>query len=598
MTRSPVKLLAGFLSEDRRYWLLVPIVGVLAGLASVGLTKFLELIEYVLWNATDDLLGAKIDSVASNPGRVVATLAIIGLVATIARIYSKRRNESQGTSAVIEALAFQKGRLPFWRTITDGLVSILCVGAGASLGREGALLQCGAAVGSTLGTRFRLDDYHVRVLLACGAAGGMAASYNVPIGASVFAMEVLLGSFALELIGPILVSSFLSTTVSRAFLGEQPAYVIPHYEFATDWEILLNLLLGILLGLVSVLFIRVFSGMGRLFAWLRPVERFKPILAMTLMGLIGLGFPHLFGNGFDTVNHVLQFKEPLSLGMLVSLPILKILTTALCRGGGIPGGLFTPSLFVGALLGAAFCFGARMIWPAGSVAEPGAYALVGMGAILAGTLQAPITAILMIFEMTQDYAIIVPLMSACAASAIVSHLFQQASLFTEPLRRRGIHLPAAFTPAWIRQPKVRSVLQNNIVKTSPAARFKEVVDDFLMAPEGQDQIYVTNKEGIYLGSVSLHDIKRYFREMDHLDSVIAADILNAQAPFVYADDPLSRAIELLAHSDTEHLPVLDSPETRKLLGTISKRALLTAYTASSLAHRAENTNPNADRASS
>lgn len=586
-TRPALKFLAGFLPEDRRYWLLVPLVGLLAGFSSVGLSKVLDMVEYFAWGTTDHIFNAAERAVVESPARVVATLAAAGLVACLFGLLRRRGNELQGTSAVIETLAFRRGRLPFLRTVTDALVSLTCVGVGASLGREGAFLQCGAAVGSTLGSKFRLDDYHVRVLLACGAAGGMAASYNVPVGASVFAMEVLLGSFALELIGPIIVSSFLSTLVSRSLLGETPLYQIPHYKLVTQWEVLLNLLLGILLGLVSVLFIRVFSGIGKLFAWLRPVERVKPLLALVLVGLIGLKLPHLFGNGYDTVNQVLGGVDPLSVGMLLSLPIFKILTTTLCRGGGIPGGLFTPSLFVGALLGAAFGMGAKALWPPGSVAEPGAYALVGMGAILAGTLQAPITAILMIFEMTQDYEIIMPLMSACAASAIVSHVFQRASLLTEPLRRRGIHLPGAFTPTWIRQPKVESVIENHAVTVSPAARFQQVVDDFLMAPEGHDQVYVTNKEGTYIGSVSLHDIKRYFRESEHLDSVIAADVVNTQAPFVYADDPLSRAIEILAQSDTEHLPVLDSAESRKLLGTISKRALLAAYRMANIAHQVE-----------
>lgn len=584
--RSLAPLFQRLLPEPRRYWILVPLTGLGSGLLAVALAKFLDLVEYLCWGATEDILAAAQQLTEKSPTRVVATLSLAGAIAAVALRFLRREDDLQGTPALIEALAFRKGRIPALRTFCESIISITCVGAGASLGREGALLHAGAATASAAGSRLGLEDFHVRMLVACGAAGGIAAAYNVPVGASVFAMEVLLGSFALELIGPIIISSLISTTVARLLLGPLPAYTIPPYALASQWEILLNLVEGALLGLVSVGFIRLFSGLGRLFAWLRPVRGFRPVLAMSILALLGLWLPHLFGNGYDTVNLVLAPDAYISLPLLLTLPVMKIIVTGLCRAGGIPGGLFTPSLFIGALLGAAFGQSVESLFPPGSTAQPGAYALVGMGAILAGTLKAPFTATLMIFEMTQDYEIIVPLMSACAASAIVCNLFQGSSIFTEPLRRRGISLPGAFTPTWMRQPKVVSILQADVTAISPAARFKEVVDEFLLAPEGQDQIYVVSREGRYLGSISLHDIKRYFRETEHLDSVIAADIVNTQAPIVYVEDPLSVAIEILARTSTEHLPVLDAESTRKLLGTVSKRSLLAAYSLTNIARQA------------
>ncbi len=587
LDRALARIRGGLLPEEKRYWMLVPVTGLISGLLSVGLEKILDLVQRVSWGNGGQILEARTRAAADSPLTMIAILACGGAVATVAMLLFREKSELQGTSALIEALAFKKGRLPLWKSLVEGLVSIAAVGMGASLGREGAMMQSGAATASFLGVKLRLSDYHVRILLACGAAGGIAAAYNIPVGASVFAMEVLLGSFAIEIIGPVIVSAFISTTVSRSILGGLPAYDIPHYQLVTEWEILLDVVLGSFLGLVSVVFIRVFSGIGKLFGWLQPMRKVKPIVAMALLGAIGISFPHLFGNGYDTVNLVLSGDAELPLRILVALPILKILVTALCRAGGVPGGLFTPSLFVGALLGAAFGAAANAMFPANSIATSGAYALVGMGAILAGTLQAPVTAILIIFEMTRDYEIIVPLMSACAASAIVSHLFQAESLFTEPLRRRGIHLPRAFAPTWMRQPSVRSVLQSDAATVSPAERFQQVVDNFLMAPEGHDQVFVVNREGQYLGSISLHEIKLYFRETEHLESVIAADIVNSTAPFVLADDPLTRAIEILAESDAERLPVLSGPLDRMLIGTVSKRKLLAAYTETSLARRTE-----------
>jgi CIC family chloride channel protein len=581
LDRVAAKVFRGLLPEEKRYWLLVPVTGLISGFLAVALEKLLDAVELLAWGSEDHVLEA---AKSLPPYYVVLTLTTGGVLTAIALYFLRRNNELQGTSAIIEALAFKKGRLPVARALAEGVTSITAVGTGASLGREGALMQSGAALASFLGVKARLDDYHVRILLACGAAGGIAAAYNVPVGASVFAMEVLLGSFALEIIAPVIVASFLATTVSRAIFGGLPAYSIPRYELVTEWEILLDILLGAGVGLASVAFIRIFSGIGRLFRWLQPFKVVKPIVAMAILGLAGVWFPQLFGNGYDTVNQVLNGSDQMPLKVLIALPILKIVVTGLCRSGGVPGGLFTPSLFVGALLGTAFGVGVNAICPGGAVAKPGAYALVGMGAILAGTIQAPITAILMIFEMTRDYEIIVPLMSACAASAVVSHLFQESSIFTEPLRRRGIRLPQAYAPTWMRQPTVRSVMQPDMATVSPAERFQQVVDNLLLAPEGHDQIYVTNREGGFLGTISLHEIKRFFRQTEHLDSVIAADIVNSSAPFVYADDPLSRAIEMLAESDNERLPVLDGSAQRKLIGTVSKRSLLAAYTETNLAH--------------
>ena len=263
---------------------------------------------------------------------------------------------------------------------------------------------------------------------------------------------------------------------------------------------------------------------------------------------------------------------------------MKILVTALCRAGGVPGGLFTPSLFVGALVGDAFGLVARKIFPQASMSQPVIYALVGMGAILAGTIQAPITAILMVFEMTHDYGIILPLMSASIASALVSHLLQAGSLYTEPLLRRGIRLPPALAPTWLREPTLKGVIIPGAATVSPAESFAKLMETFLKAPEGQDQLYVTNSEGAYLGAISLHEIKSSFRETGNLDSVIAADVFNPSFPCVYAGDTISRAAELLAESDFERLPVLDGPVSRKLLGTVSKRKLLSAYREANLPH--------------
>jgi len=580
------------LPEGKRYWILVPVTGVISGLVAVLLQAVLDLVQRIAWRTDGtSFRDAAMRMAQATPWAVFMILAAGGAFFTLVRLLRKGGQDLRGTPAIMEALAFRQGRLPVWRTLSDGVGAIVGVGLGASLGREGGMINSGGALGSLLGQKLRLQDHHVKILLACGAAGGMAAAYNIPIGASVFAMEVLLASLAMELFGPIILCSVIATILARSIQGDDPAYAIPAdkitaaYKLVSEWEILLHLGLGALLGIVSVIFIRIFSGIDLIFRWLASIDRVKPLVAMTALGAVGAYFPDILGNGFDTVQLVLEGDGSVTLKFLLTICLLKILATALCRAGGIPGGLFTPSLFVGAMLGCAFGTAVNHLLPAGTTAHPGAYALVGMGAILAGTIHAPITAILIIFEMTQDYAIILPIMAASIASAVVSRILQEGSIYTEPLRRRGIHVPSALPPTWIQEPTVESVLNPHVATVSPAERFEKVMDTFLRAPDGQDHLYVTNKEGAFLGTISLHEIKQFFRETDNLESVIAADLLNTAFPSVCVGDPVSRAVEILASSDAERLPVLDGPKTRKLLGTVSKRMLLAAYTEANLPHR-------------
>ncbi len=593
--------LRGLLPEEKRYWLLVPVTGVASGLLAVLLVHLLNWIELLAWGVSSDVRSAA--GSASAAKRFLVPTVAGGLIA-LALFLIRRRERSpprEGTSGLIEALAVGAGRIPLLSTVATGIVSIAAVGAGASLGREGALIGSGAACGSWFGRTFRLRDHHVKALLACGAAGGMAASYNVPIGASVFAMEVLLGTLALDLFGPIIICAVISTAIARALLGGATAYTIPAplletYTLVSEWEIPLYLLLGAVLGAVSAAMIRVFSGLDDLFRWLRPLGTSRAIVAMTVLGFVGLFAPDLFreliGNGYDTVNEVLagrfvgdSLTWPLARTLLLIL-VLKLGLTALCRAARIPGGLFTPSLFVGALLGVTF--GAVLhAWLPEQTAPAEGYALVAMGAMIAGTMQAPITSILMIFEMTRSYSIILPLMTACIASAVISRLIVRTSLFTEPLRRRGIHLPHISSPIWFKEPPITDFLRKDVDRVAAAAPFETVVDTFLRTPKEHDRLYVVDAEDRFLGAVSLHEIKAFIRESEHLETVIAADIMNPHFPVVYAGDSISSAVDLLAGSSAERLPVLEDATSRKLVGSVSKSDLLSSYRDTSLT-RVEN----------
>ena len=576
--------LAGLLPEEKRYFVLVPLTGIAAGLLAVTFFYLLATIQSVWYQSGggDSFLTA----VTRTPTSVRWLIPTVGglLVAIVARLLGPSRRAG-GTAGLIEALAIGQGKLPLRRTFATSLVSLAAVGSGASLGREGALVQSGAAIASWLGRTFRLHEHHVKVLLACGAAGGIAASYNVPIGASVFALEVLLGSFALELFGPIILSSVIATAVSRSFvLGNFPAYTVPPFQLSPDpaIDLLVAAFLGVTLGLVSAFFIKVLSAASYLLNKATRWQPVQPILVMALLGVVALTFPELLGNGFDTVNAVLRGDATPSVALLLVLCGAKIVSTALCRAARIPGGLFTPSLFVGALFGAAFALLLESTL-GGSTPPTAKYALIGMGAVLAGTIKAPITAVLMVFELTRSYSVILPLMAACLASTLVSHFLRRDSIFTAALVHKGIFVPMALAPTWMHQPRIDSLVNPDVGTVSAAQPFDDVVEQFLRSPLEHDRLYVIDSDHRFLGVISLHEIKLFFREHGNFETVIAADVVDTSFPYVFGDEPLSRAIEIFTQTDAERLPVLKNAQSLQILGSISKRNILDVYRQRNLA---------------
>lgn len=578
ISRVWARYLTGLLPEERRFWLLVPVTGVASGLLAVMWLHFLAFVEHTAWRHPGSLLDAV---TAAPPWLRLLVPYLGGLLVVIFGFLFRSKQTAHGTSGLIATLLTRGGHVELIQAFRESFLSITVVGMGASLGREGGLIHSGAAMGSWLGMRFRLEERHVKILLAAGAAGGIAAAYDAPIGGSVFAMEVLLGTFALELFGPIIICSAIATTITRRLLGEPPPYVVASLYGQAPVEMLLDVALGVGMGLVSVAFIRIFTALDTLFAWLKRFDPAKPVLVMSALGLAGIAFPDLYGNGYDTVNRVLAPGTLVPLHLLVALAVLKIFFTALCRAGGITGGLLTPSLFIGALLGSAFGSTASLLMP-WTIAPPPTYALMGMAAILAGTMQAPITAVLMIFEMTSDYGIILPLMVTSVASTLICHLFQRESIYTEPLRRRGLALPHRDTPTWLRQPIVRDFLNTEVETIAPETKYDDVVERFMSLPAGRECLYVVDEQRAFLGAISLHEIKRWFRGGKRPRRIRAADILDSSCPYVLADDLVSRALELFTGTASERLPVLRDAKSRRLLGTISKRQLLAAYRESNL----------------
>ena len=552
--------------EARRFWLLVMITGVSAGFAAAGFLYLLRFVQGLSWPPAESYLAA---IEAAGPMRRVVVPALGGLLISAIWLLTKQKLSGHGTPGVIEAIWRKEGRLSLPRALLRDATSIVAVSMGASLGREGALIQTGAATGSWIAGRLGLGSAQVRLLCACGAAAGISAAYNVPIGGAVFGLEVLLGSFALELFGPIVIACVLATLVARLLIENHPTYMIPHYTLMTLRDLALMPLLGPALGIASALYVRGLDAIAVLFSRLpRRIAYAMPPLVMALLGVTAIEFPQVLGNGYDTVDLALLGRLPL--GLLLVLPLLKFFWTAACSSAGIPGGLFTPSLYVGALLGGALGFAVEHAWPGST--PGGAYALVGMGCILAGTTHAAVSSVLIIFELTGNYEIILPLMVACVLAAAMSRAVFPDSIYTSALRRRQVRLPELPRPEWLRHVAAASVLEPKADTVPSTMPFDELILRLIAQEPGRD-LYVVSPDGRYVGAVVLDSLKGHLPDWQHLEMLVAADVVDADVQPVSPELPLMALRSRFAETHLEQLPVVE-PGTGRLLGTVSKRRLI------------------------
>ena len=554
---------------ENAFLVLLPIVGLAVGFTTVATAHIISFLQNQFWGSGQNLLSAAGD----NPWflRLIIPVSgglLVGMIGWFFRVHTR----GGGITTIMQGVSLKGGYISLRETLPRDWAAIVTISTGGSLGREGAMALLASAIGSYTGRRFRLSTQQLRVLVCASAAAALAAVYNAPIGGSLFALEILMGNFALEVLGPVVVVSVISTLVFRSCMGSLPRFEVPHYDLVSAWELFPYLVLGLLAGLISLLFVRALFGSQDLYEKLPLPNWLKPALGMLLVGAIGVWWPHIFGNGFETVN--LTLREQIPIMALLALVPIKIIASSLTFGSGGAGGLFTPSLMVGALLGGSFGYGVHALFP-NVTAEHGAYALVGMGGVLAGMTHAPLTAIMMIFEQTNNYQIVLPLMFVCIISHFTTRLFKGRSLDEESLRRRGIVLPTGPEAGVMQSVRVEDIMHDDVSALNHSAPFPMVVEQFLKEP--YNNLYVVNSAGRFLGAIRLHSMKDMLHQTEALTSVIADDLVDESFQFVTPRQNLGDVMDIFWRENSERLPVINNPEDRKLIGWISKRDLLGVY---------------------
>ncbi len=548
--------------------LLLGTIAVIVGVATgAGVWIFKRLIDAV----------QLVDSAASGlfgPGHawiVILLGALGGIIAWLILEYGVRQERIHGVAGIIESVALAGGRLRYRTVPFKALASAVSIGVGAPLGPEDPSVQIGANIGSMLAQRLRMSDERIRLLVASGAAAAIAAAFNAPIAGVFFALELILGEINVSALGMLLVASVASSAFTQALSGPEPAFHIPAYAIHSAWELPLYLILGLLAGPVSAAYIRLLyatqDGLGRIQvpAWT------KAATVGLIVGLMAWLLPQIQGTGYGTIQEILN-RNDLSLWLLLALLLVRIVLTPLSLAGGFSGGVFAPALYLGSVLGGAYGLALAGALP-GLAINPPAFALVGMAALLAGSVRAPLTAIILLFEMTNDYRIILPVMLAVAASVLLSERLQRESIYLTALARVGIRLDQGRDVDVLRSVSVGEAMQVDMGSLPESLTLAEAAD--ALAANRRHGLPVVDSQGLLIGMLTVQDI-------DQVDEAARGTMTVGQActrelQVAFPQESLQDALVRMSQADVGRLPVVDRNFNRRLVGVLRRADVIRAY---------------------
>lgn len=483
-----------------------------------------------------------------------------------------REARGHGIPEVMKAVALRGGVIRRRVVSIKAVASAVTIGTGGSAGSEGPIVQIGAAFGSTLGQMLGVRVREVRTLVACGAAAGISATFNAPIAGALFAAEVIVGDFAVAQFSPIVISSVVATVVSRFVLGNHPAFPVPEYEIVSPFEIVPYMVAGVVAGLVGVAFIRILVFTEERFETLAIPDYLKAGLGGAIVGTIGIALPQIFGVGYATIGAALAGQ--LTAGVLGALLVAKLIATSITLGSGGSGGVFAPSLFLGAMTGGVLGSFIHQWFPE-ATATSGAYALVTMGAVVAATTQAPISAILIIFEMTQTIEIIPALMAACVLSTLVSSQLSRDSIYTAKLRRQGVDIFKRDDPNALKALFVRDAMDHEPEIIPANASFQTLLD--LVVKSRHSQFFVVDAQSKLLGAIALDEVRRLIYEGDALTGVVVAGDIVERRPVLKPDDDLDLASRLFAATRVHEIAVVHREDQQQVIGTLHEWEVVEAH---------------------
>lgn len=526
-------------------------------------------------------------SFANSWGYLVILIPAIGGAAIGLIRYFFPETRRQGIAEVMAAVQARGGIIRGRTAWGHAIISAITVGSGGSSGREGPIGYIGAAFGSSLARRFGFRARDIKVLLGAGVAAGIAATFNAPLGGVLFAMELVLPEFSTHAFIPVVIATVVAVTVGQLFLGDQPSFLVPEFDFVSPYELGFYLLLGVVCGLGGVLFIKTL-GLGQQAGEKLPVPYWaKPAIGGLIVGIIGLsvlevssaswfggeGQYHVFGTGYGTVNQILQGADfALVVPLLLLLLIAKPLASSVTIGSGGGGGVFSASLYQGALYGAIVGLLANLILPEHLVAPPAAYALVGMGAFYASAGRATLTTIVLMTELTDGYTVVLPIMFAAVTADAVSIGLSKYSLYTIRLEKAGIHFEHNRTTSPLDTVQVCECMTKDIDTISADVHVADAFD--IMTKYGHTGFPVVDENDDLIGILTRGDITRHMAE--GRGSAPVREVVSGLLFTSYPEDYLHKARDRIMEQDIGRLLIVDSKNRKKLVGILTRTDIIRA----------------------
>ena len=545
-------------------------VGALAGLGTVALRQGITLVQSASFGTRSEGLIAYASQLPW--WHILSVTTFGGLAVGIFIHVAIPGRRPQGVARVIEASALRGGRMSLRAGIGAAVASAASIGFGASVGREGPAVHLGATLGAWVAEKLHLTRSLSRALLGCGAAAAVAASFNAPIAGALFAHEVVVGHFAFSAFAPIVIASVTGTIVSRVVFGDFPAFELQEQSLASFLEFPAVVGLGVLSGIMAIMFMRATMATEDAAQKLPGPAWARPAFGGFIVGLVAIVFPQVLGVGYEATDMAL--KEMFPLALLIALVVVKILTTAVSIGTGFGGGVFTPSLMIGAMLGGAYGVVVTSIFPELS-SGAGAYTIIGMGAVAAAVLGAPISTTLIVFELTDDYPLTIGVMLAVVISSIITQQFQGKSFFSWQLERAGLDLKGGFEAALLRGLSVRRTMHTESEIILIGAGLPEIRAALQESDTGE--LFVVKENGELFGTITLHDLSDAAFDHDVDNLINAGDIARNDPPVIYADDDLQTANKLIRDTGEHFIAVVESKDDHRLAGTLFETDVMAAY---------------------
>ena len=555
---------------DQNMLILAALLGFLAGFAS---TFFRWMIEFF-----ESIFSVKGFSLAGIPPQTYPFLLPLmpmlgGLFIGLICKYFPNAVKENGVHKVMYAVALNDGKVRKRTIASCAVTSSITIGSGGSAGREGPTVQIGAAVGSTIGQLLHLSTERMRVLVGCGAAAGIAASFNAPLAGVLFALEIILGDFAIHTFSPIIIASVIGTVTGRALEGNEVTFNVPVHELVHPTEIIFYLALGMLCGIVARLFTFMYFYIQQVFEEkLKTADIYKPAIGGLIVGMISIFMPQILGNGYGVMEQALTGQ--MFWGLAFLLVFMKIICTSITLGSGGMGGVFAPSLFIGAMVGTAFGSSVHFIFPTLS-ASAETYSVVGMGAVAGAVMQAPLTNILMLFELTNDYTLILPIMATCIAASYTYQRFTKHSIYMQNLLNKGINIRHGREASIMNSIKVQDVMSTDITTIAQEMPFRKILETISYSKNFY--FPVLDNRGDMTGILSFSDIREVIFEEQLGDLLVAGELANTKVYSLTPQQNLNEAMEIFSQLDVDQLPVVRSEDKLKVIGMLSRGDMMASY---------------------